>query len=351
MFAPAIAQVMSAFESNNPVLASFTVSVWILGYFFGPLFLGPLSELYGRLPVYLVCNTLFTVFNIATAVAPSLPALIVFRFLSGTFGGCPITIGAGTFGDLIRPRSRGKVIAVWSLGPMLGPIMGPIAGGFLGEDAGWRWICWVLSIASGIAAIATLLFQEETYPVVLLEQKAAKLRKQTGNKSLRSTFASLDRKPSHVFARAIIRPLKLLFRSPIVTLLSIYQGLVYGYMYLLFTTFPLVFQEQYGFGTGVIGLTYLGMGVGSLIGCVGAGVAADMIYRKATAAGRWKPEERLVPLIPACFFIPVGLFWYGWAAEGRTHWIVPILGTLVAGIGINTLMVRALLLLVENSDG
>jgi MFS family permease len=52
MFAPAIGQVMTTFHSSDSLLASFVVSVWILGYFFGPLFLGPLSELYGRLPVY-----------------------------------------------------------------------------------------------------------------------------------------------------------------------------------------------------------------------------------------------------------------------------------------------------------
>ena len=56
---------------------------------------------------------------VASALSPSLPALVVFRFLAGTFGGCPITIGAGSFGDLIRPRSRGKVIAIWSLGPIV----------------------------------------------------------------------------------------------------------------------------------------------------------------------------------------------------------------------------------------
>lgn len=140
MFAPAIGQVMTTYHSSNSLLASFVVSVWVLGCkmlatpnnkhtltknlplpdFFGPLFLGPLSELYGRVPVYWVCNVLFTVFNVASALSPSLPALVVFRFLAGTFGGCPITIGAGSFGDLIRPRSRGKVIAIWSLGPILG---------------------------------------------------------------------------------------------------------------------------------------------------------------------------------------------------------------------------------------
>lgn len=143
MFAPAIQQVMATFHSSNPLLASFVVSVWVLGYFFGPLVIGPLSELYGRLPVYIICSGLFVLANVATALAPSLGSLIFFRFLAGTFGASPITIGAGSFGDLIKPQHRGGVIAIWSLGPLLGPILGPIAGGYLGEDAGWRWICWV----------------------------------------------------------------------------------------------------------------------------------------------------------------------------------------------------------------
>ncbi|KAF2636302.1 MFS general substrate transporter [Massarina eburnea CBS 473.64] len=339
MFAPVIAQVMTSFNSSNPLLASFVVSVWVLGYVFGPLFLGPLSELYGRQPVYVVCNVLFTIFNIATALAPNLASLVIFRFLAGTVGGCPITIGAGTFGDLIKPASRGKIVAIWGLGPMLGPIIGPIAGGYLGEDAGWRWICWTLSIAAGVGAIASALFQEETYPVILLERKAARLRKETGNENLRSSFADMERKPSQVFARSIIRPLRLLFLSPVVSVLSTYQGVMYGYLYLLFTTLPFVFQYQYHFSTGSVGLSYLGLGVGSLVGLAIAGVMSDRIYKKKIALDRWTPEDRLIPLIGGAFFIPVGLFWYGWAAQAGTHWIVPILGTAFIGIGVNALMV------------
>lgn len=31
--------------------------------------------------------------------------------------------------------------------------------------------------------------------------------------------------------------------------------------------------------------------------------------------------------------LPVGIFWYGWAADKQTHWIVPIIGTFVFGFG------------------
>lgn len=348
MFAPAIAQVMLEFQSSSAPLASFVVSAWILGYFFGPLFLGPLSELYGRLPVYIACNFLFVIFNIATALAPSLSSLIVFRFLSGTFGGCPITIGAGTFGDVVKPAGRGKLIAIWSLGPLLGPILGPIAGGYLGESVGWRWICWTLSIAAGVGAIATVIFQEETYPVVLLERKAAKLRKETGNFNMRSIYESEERRPSRIFARSIIRPLRMLFFSPVVAVLSAYQGIMYGFMYLLFTTFPIIFQSRYHFSTGTSGLTYLGSGTGSFISLVVAGIASDRIYRKQISLGRWRPEWRLYPLVPLCFAVPIGLFWYGWAAQAGTHWILPIIGTGFTGLGMNTIMVRTFTVVTQS---
>lgn len=187
----------------------------------------------------------------------------------------------------------------------------------------------------------TVVFQEETYPVILLERKAARLRKETGNENLTSALAGVKRKPSEVFARSIIRPIRLLFLSPIVGSFSIYQGIAYGFMYLLFTTFPLVFRIQYGFSTGTIGLTYLGMGVGSLIGLVWGGIWSDHLYKTKAAKNQWRAEYRLLPVLPGCIFVPIGLFWYGWAAQAKLHWMVPIVGTMFMGIGTNMLMVRS----------
>lgn len=45
MFAPGVPDVMTEFHSQNEQLASFVVSVYILGYAFGPLLIAPLSEL------------------------------------------------------------------------------------------------------------------------------------------------------------------------------------------------------------------------------------------------------------------------------------------------------------------
>ena len=146
MFAPGVPQVLQEFNSDNAILGSFVVSVYVLGYAFGPLFIAPLSELYGRRPIYHITNLLFIVFTVACAVASNFNMLIAFRFLEGVAGSAALTIGGGTVADLFAPEERGAALAVWQMGPMLGPIVGPTAGGFLSQAKGWRWIFWVIAI-------------------------------------------------------------------------------------------------------------------------------------------------------------------------------------------------------------
>jgi multidrug resistance protein len=146
MFAPGVPQVMEEFNTNSTLLATFVVSVYILGFAFGPLIVAPLSEYSGRVIVYNTCNVLFLVFNVASAVAPNLASLIVFRFLDGIAGVTPTTIGSGTIVDIMPVETRGRAMAIWSLGPLFGPIIGPIAGGYLTESKSWRWVFWVLAI-------------------------------------------------------------------------------------------------------------------------------------------------------------------------------------------------------------
>lgn len=147
MFAPGVPEVMSEFHVTNEELASFVVSIYVLGYAFGPLVIAPLSELYGRMFVYHVGNFGFFVFTIACAVSSNLNMLIGFRFLEGLFGSTPITIGGGTIADMIVQEKRGGVMAIWAMGPLLGPVIGPVAGGYLSDDVGWRWVFWVIAIA------------------------------------------------------------------------------------------------------------------------------------------------------------------------------------------------------------
>jgi hypothetical protein len=122
MFAPGVPQLMEEFKSTNTLLAGFVVSVYVLGFAFGPLFLAPLSEIYGRLPIYHICNVGFLAFTIACALATNLNMLIGFRFLEGVFGSAPLTNGGGTIADLFVQEKRGRAMSSFAMGPIVGPI-------------------------------------------------------------------------------------------------------------------------------------------------------------------------------------------------------------------------------------
>lgn len=98
----------------------------------------------------------------------------------------------------------------------------------------------------------------------------------------------------------------MLIFSPIVLALSTFMAVVYGYLYLLFTTITVVFEDGYHFSQGTVGLTYLGIGLGSLVGVFVFGIASDRIVKAKSISGVMKPEYRLPPMIPGSFAVPVG---------------------------------------------
>jgi multidrug resistance protein len=333
MVAPGVPLILQDFHSTNETIGSLVVSIYILGYAIGPLFIAPMSEVYGRLPVYHANNILFIIWTIACAVAPNIGSLLFFRVLAGIAGSCPITIGGGSIADLFIQQERGAAMALFALGPLMGPVIGPVAGGYLSQAEGWHWVFWVITIAAGLACMSSITFMRETYEPVLLQKRVNKLKKETGNQQLRSKLDS-GLTVREYFTRALIRPTKMLVFSPIVLSLSIYMAVVYGYLYLLFTTLTLVFERDYHFSSGNVGLVFLGIGVGSLLGLLIFGLASDRIVKRMSAKGEMKPEYRLPPLIPGSLCIPIGLFWYGWSAEAHLHWIMPIIGTMFVGLGL-----------------
>jgi len=189
---------------------------------------------------------------------------------------------------------------------------------------------------------------KETYAPILLERKASHLRKETENPALLSCMDT-GKTPKALFKLAIVRPLKLLFLQPIVLIISLCIGIVFAYIFLLFTTFPAVFEEQYHFSASIVGLSYLGLGVGMVLGLVTFSAISDRLLRKMTkrANGKSKPEYRLPIMMLGTTTIPIGLFWYGWSAYSKVHWIVPIIGTSFVGFGMMMIFLPVQVYLID----
>ena len=138
MISPALGSISEEFHITKTVEAQLTLSIFVLAYAIGPLFLGPFSEIYGRVIVLQLANAFYFAWNLGCGFAQNKGQLMAFRFLSGLGGSAPLAIGGGVLSDTFFPEQRGKAISIYSLAPLLGPAIGPIAGGFIAQNTTWR---------------------------------------------------------------------------------------------------------------------------------------------------------------------------------------------------------------------
>lgn len=136
---------------------------------------------------------------------------------------------------------------------------------------------------------------------------------------------------------AIIRPMKMLLLLPPVTVMCCYVAIVYGLLYLLFTTFTFVYEDIYGFNSRSAGLSFIAGGVGNILGLLFTGFLSDRIIGNKKSHGtspRAEDRLNLIITVPSAILLPLGLIMYGWTADKGVHWIAPMIGTGIMGFGM-----------------
>ncbi|KAJ4387171.1 hypothetical protein N0V93_007760 [Gnomoniopsis smithogilvyi] len=295
MTAPALTSIGAELNMQNEFEKELSLSIFILAYAIGPLVLGPLSELYGRVIVLQCANLFYLFFNLGCGLSRTSSELIAFRFLAGFGGSAPLAIGGGVLSDLFTAEERGRAMSLYSLAPLLGPAVGPLAGAFISENVSWRWIFFATTIADALIQVAGLFFLRETYTPVLLRWRKEKLIKETGNKALYTDYDDASKTVSATLATAIVRPFRMLFTQPIIQVLALYLMYLYGLMYLVLSTFPTLWMS-YGFSTGIGGLHYIALGLGFFLGAQTCAPLQDRIYarlKKKYGVTVGRPEFRI----------------------------------------------------------
>ncbi|KAK4893303.1 MFS siderochrome iron transporter 1, partial [Elasticomyces elasticus] len=237
---------------------------------------------------------------------------------------------------MFAANDRGLAMSLFSAAPFMGPVLGPIVGGFLGEAEGWRWVEGLMAIFTGVLWIIGALVIPETYPPVLLRRRAKKLSEMTGKVyRSRGDAEAGPTTTAQVFKTSLSRPWILLFREPIVLLLSIYMAIIYGTLYLLFGAFPIVYQQNRGWSPGIGGLAFLGVAIG-MIGAICYSIWDNKRYVKVSDEndGFAPPETRLPPTMIGGICIPIGLFWFAWTNYPSIHWMVSIAAGVPFGFGM-----------------
>ncbi|KAJ7778241.1 major facilitator superfamily domain-containing protein, partial [Mycena metata] len=314
--------------------ATLGLTLYVLAYGIGPMFLSPLQELpiLGRNPVYMATLFLFVIFQIPLTTATNINTVLAMRFMTGFFGSPALATGGASMADIFPASQLAYVLGVWALGAVAGPITGPVIGGFAAQAENWRWPMMELLWITSFAVIFLSLFLPETYEPTILLRRAQRMRKLTGNTELRTAAEREQETKSatSVMYESLVRPF-VLAKEPALAFANIYLGFVYAIFYLWFEAFPLVFNDIYRFNQGVSGLPFLAFIVtGSLT------YAAYCIYQKYHIASRYAraaanntdvaPEIRLEIGLIASIFIPTSLLIFGFSAKASVPWIVPVIG-------------------------
>lgn len=377
---PGTQQMAAEFNVSSNTVAALPVAIYVLGLGLGPFILAPLSELRGRYFAYMFSLVFFIAFNLGAALARNITALIILRFFAGVAGSAGPSLGSASIGDLWEPQRRGKAQATYAMGPILGPICGNITGAWIAQQLGWRWIGYIFVIGTVVIGVIMATTLHETYSPFLLKRKIDKCIREYAEESQDpetqriATEKAGHGKPLWAKARdaltlsqaakekithAFSRPPRLLFLNPVCAIFSIYLAFVYGLIYLALTTFPLLFEgtekitdperPNYGWGLGVSGLSYIGLGIGSVGAAALNAMNQDRVYkylsyRNATKTDMEKaeqdhkqppgePEYRLPLCLVGMCAIPIGFLWFGWSAQQQNFWLVPMLGSAVFGAG------------------
>ncbi|KAK1528121.1 major facilitator superfamily transporter [Colletotrichum paranaense] len=329
---------MDAEFGNSRLVSTIGLSVFVLGISLGPMFLSPLSEFYGRRPIYLVSWSMYVIWIIPSAVAKNIATMIVARFFDGLSGSAFLAVSGGTVSDLFARHELQAPMLMYSLAPFIGPCIGPLIGGFVNYNAHWRWTYYVMIIWAFALLVAIVVFVPETYHPIVLRTKARKIRKETGDERWKAPVENMTKSVIKTIGISLMRPFQLIAFEPMVLSLDIFSAILLGILYLFFGAFPLVFTTIHGFNLWQVGLTFLGILVGMFLAAatdplwhrIRSRLMADL-EKETGVEGASEPEFRLPPVILGAFLCPIGIFWFGWSLH--VHWIMPIIGSAIFGAG------------------
>ncbi|OWZ29802.1 polyamine transporter 1 [Cryptococcus neoformans AD2-60a] len=333
-----IVQDMIAYFGFGQEVAILTISLFVAGYCVGPIIWGPLSESYGRRPVFIGTFFVYTCFQVGCALSKNIASILVFRFLGGTFAAAPLTNSGALLADIWDGDNRGRAMSLFALAPFVGPSIGPIVSGFIQvSGTNWRWVYWILTIFAGVCLAVIVIFVPETYAPKILAQKAKRLRKDTQEERW---YAPLERQDHSLKARLndiVCKPFIILALEPMLQAVTLYMSFVYGLVYLLFEAYPFVFVQNHGFNTGEEGLAFLGFFSGGCISVLFFLTVIEPRYQrhaKKVAPNPPKPEKRLELCVISGFSLVIAMFWFGWTSYSSIHWISPVLAGGLIGVGV-----------------
>ncbi|KAK4498637.1 hypothetical protein PRZ48_009147 [Zasmidium cellare] len=324
-------------------VALLATTLYMVMFGLGTPIAAPLSETFGRNPVYIFGLLGMVCFSLGSAAAPNVQTWIICRAFMGFFGSPPNVTFGGTSADMWSPKERTYIFPILSSFVFLGPFVAPTVADLIATSplVDWHWTSWLTAIVAGSLAATIAVFVPETYSPVLLAYRA-KCGRRSGGHGKGSVESG---KVSSLFTKlrkSMLTPWTLLATEPMLTLFTLYLFIIYSVLFGLLPGFTYIFGANgyYGFSQTGVGLCFLAMDVGFLAALpIVAWVYPRYLRRLKEGGGKVVPEERLWYAIIGGPLLPISIFWLAWTPPSGLSFWCPLVASGVFGLASLTIFI------------
>ncbi|KAF7716597.1 MFS-type Multidrug transporter [Penicillium ucsense] len=296
-----------------------------------PLLWKPLSHRFGRRPIFLLSLILSCACNIGCAKSPDYASMAACRALVAFFISPASAIGSGVVTETFFRHERARYMGIWTIMVTLGVPIGPFIFGFVAQRVDYRWIYWILAITNGVQAILYLFFGPETrYIGVDVQSESSAFKRE---------YLSLGRiDPTPIKVSEFYHPLTLFTNIPVL-LATVAYAMVFLFGSVLNSVeVPQLLQQKFELNAQQLGLQFLGLIIGTILGEQLGGFMSDMWMKsRSRKIGRKpEPEYRLWLSYIGFLLTIAGMVVFLVCTEQATagQWNVkPVVGTGIAAFG------------------
>ncbi|KAJ5602275.1 hypothetical protein N7510_011809 [Penicillium lagena] len=312
--------------------ASYALTVAIITSGVFPLIWSPLSNIYGRRPVFVFVSILGIVGHAASGAAKSWAGILASRAIMGIGTSAGSGIGLAVVADMYFMHERGSL--------QNGAHLAGVIGGFVSNAWGWRWCFWLPTIIWAVNWVVNVFCLPETlyyrqHNAIITADRGEETKSDPWLRLFTFNSSSVGRR--RLVMGDFLHVVRML-RYPSVLFPTIYYSVSFGIGTVMFAvTGAAVFGSIYHFDTAQIGMIIgLPTLIGSIIGEVCAGPVSDWALYIKTKRDRGisTPEARLQATWPGFLLMPIGVIIEGVCLQFHTHWMGPAMGMAIALFGL-----------------
>lgn len=239
MYLPAFGVMASYF--NVPIVRmETTVTLFLFGMSFGQLFIGPMSDVWGRKTPLRIGLTIYVLCSICCFLTSNFTLFLCLRFMQGLAGSACQVISRALVNDIYKDKNAAHVFTILQILMGVSPILAPMAGGMLAEPSSWKFLFLIMAAISGVGLIGCL--------TVLPDGKPALENKKLNLPAIRTAYIHCIKNPAFI-NYALVR--------------AISNSAAFSFI----TASPFVFTQLYSLSKKQFGFMFSGFAVGII--CTG----------------------------------------------------------------------------------